>query len=249
METITGFHYRKKPSLPRITVTTDDNFAKSMPNISDTNDLFHPNNNTCRDNNNLMRLDGGFARGKINNYHRNYHSDDSFDESDENFESEPYKFKRQSGKKRSVSESVSNNLSSQREAASIIRASCKNTQYKKKDISPTDVLKNKFKLSLSLHNLNAENERTYDKYHTVHGNFDTSCYEAAGFCLKDKFQNDEKDNLMNESNFKCCCGKRNCATVVPLQQYLEVYFKKMVREFYHLQNNCSYYIYTSGRVL
>lgn len=132
-------------------------------------------------------------------------------------------------KKRSLSEC--RNQSSQKEVPINHRHNNKSTRYKKKDVSPTDVLKNKLKSSLSLHNLNSSNISSYDKYHTVHGNCDTSSNNSPNvFNSHSSIYNGTSVN-QKQTIVKCCCGKVNCATVVPLQQYLETYFIKMVRLF------------------
>lgn len=244
MEIITGVHNirNKLNKPPRITIQPPDdyNLAKSMPDISLNINYFKSNNE-----------DGG------NTFSSN--SDISLDESDDNFEiNQHFLMKRPLIKKRSFSESnsASINLSSQQEVPIQHNfhhyhhhhqpQKSSTTCFKKKDISPSDVLKHKLKSSLSLHNLNASNNNSYDKYHTVHGNCETSSSSSNS---SNVFHDTNTSSFNNKSyyvttedlttsitsrnqknhNIKCCCGKSNCATVVPLQQYLETYFTKMVR--------------------
>ncbi|XP_063926696.1 protein piccolo-like isoform X7 [Zophobas morio] len=101
---------------------------------------------------------------------------------------------------------------------------------KKKGETPGDLLKKnwKFKHSASMHNLKSNivtlaKEENFDNYHTVHGGF--SNIEMFAF----------DDNLNSRTNsteviYKCCCGRRLCEAVVPIQQYLETYFVNKTKE-------------------
>lgn len=291
MESITGLHIRNKSNTPpRITIQPPDdysNIAKSMPDISlsDNNNSHHYYNNNNIDDN-------------IDNVPSNFssNSDISIDECDDNFI-----VYEQIIKKRSYSESISSssnfNQSSRQQDVpshtSNVHHYNKNNQkinttlpcHKKKDISPSDVLKHKLKSSLSLHNLNpSKNNQNYDKYHTVHGNCSkesSSSYlsssssslpstVSSSICssnnnksnvfhintnIKRSYNNKNNNkfdyvttedlttstttrtraslltNQYQYNHVKCCCGNINCATVVPLQEYLETYFTKMVRLF------------------
>ena len=105
---------------------------------------------------------------------------------------------------------------------------------KKKGETPGDLLKKnwKFKHSASMHNLKSNivtlaKEENFDNYHTVHGGF--SNIEMFAF----------DDNLNSRTNsteviYKCCCGRRLCEAVVPIQQYLETYFVNKTVRFRHI---------------
>lgn len=94
---------------------------------------------------------------------------------------------------------------------------------KKHDISPTDILRNKMKQSLSMFDLNAtKTEQKYDNYHTIHGGMKLP-KEITDFTLKNyKNQSDDlhsswvgqKSLVHNNENLlavvKCCCGDPNC---------------------------------------
>ncbi|KYB26072.1 hypothetical protein TcasGA2_TC033953 [Tribolium castaneum] len=91
---------------------------------------------------------------------------------------------------------------------------------KRKGESPTDILKKnwKFKHSASMHNLKSHMTQMtddFDNYHTVHGGFSNLDMYA--------FDNYSRTNS-TEVVYKCCCGRRLCEAVVPIQQYLETYF-------------------------
>ncbi|XP_044261028.1 titin isoform X1 [Tribolium madens] len=91
---------------------------------------------------------------------------------------------------------------------------------KRKGESPTDLLKKnwKFKHSASMHNLKSHMMQMtddFDNYHTVHGGFSNLDMYA--------FDNYSRTNS-TEVVYKCCCGRRLCEAVVPIQQYLETYF-------------------------
>lgn len=126
---------------------------------------------------------------------------------------------------------------------------------KKKDPMPSDILKQSLKVkhSLSMHNLfkdvpKPKTDYPFDIYHTIHG--------QSSFSFKKQFSNDSipldrlknrylygdsvNSSLSNSCNtlnttshpeviYKCCCGGKNCQTVVPIHQYLERYFIKTVR--------------------
>jgi hypothetical protein len=84
----------------------------------------------------------------------------------------------------------------------------------------------KFKHSASMHNLKsnmATDESSFDNYHTIHG----------GFGNIEMFAFDDNLNSRTDSTevaYKCCCGRKLCEAVVPIQQYLETYFvNKTVR--------------------
>lgn len=89
---------------------------------------------------------------------------------------------------------------------------------KRKGETPSDLLrKNWIKHSASMHNLKSQNHVTddFDNYHTVHAGFGNLDMYA--------FDNYSRTNS-TEVVYKCCCGKRLCEAVVPIQQYLETYF-------------------------
>ncbi|RZC40188.1 mediator of RNA polymerase II transcription subunit 26, partial [Asbolus verrucosus] len=98
---------------------------------------------------------------------------------------------------------------------------------RKRDETPSDLLKKSWKIkhSASMHNLKSHvtDESNFDNYHTVHGGFGTI----------EMFAFDDDLNSRTDSNdgvYKCCCGRRVCDAVVPIQQYLETYFvNKTVR--------------------
>lgn len=205
MESITGLHF-SKPSPPRITVDPpEENIAKSMPNILDC--VYE-------------------SPSSATNRSEFCNSDVSGDDSQTIFANQFVNSKR-----RSVSECLPQHYSSQQEVLiTPITQPLKSSPCKKKDISPSDVLKNKLKSSISWNNLHMSNNNPYDKYHTVHGSGHSS-FRNNSPSRKD-FPHDG-DSSSNKTPspvvyFKCCCGKKDCATVVPLHQYLEIYFTKMV---------------------
>lgn len=110
---------------------------------------------------------------------------------------------------------------------------------RKHDISPTDILRNKMKQSLSMFDLNSHKpDDTYDYYHTIHGGMKFP-KDLTEFSLKNYKQKSEVEvlNLSGQNLFennehlvalvKCCCGLTNCQNgrlqVVPItfQQLLE----------------------------
>lgn len=129
---------------------------------------------------------------------------------------------------------------------------------KKHDISPTDILRNKMKQSLSMFDLNAaKNEDSYDTYHTIHGgmklpkhltefslknykgrsdNFDVGGSVSGSWAGPKNFDNDDLLALV-----KCCCGRVDCdrgnLSVVPItfEKLLEANLcVNMVRLFFFL---------------
>jgi serine/threonine protein kinase len=99
---------------------------------------------------------------------------------------------------------------------------------KKKGETPKELLKKnwKFKHSASMHNLKsnmATDESSFDNYHTIHG----------GFGNIEMFAFDDNLNSRTDSTevaYKCCCGRKLCDAVVPIQQYLETYFVNKTKE-------------------
>jgi hypothetical protein len=99
---------------------------------------------------------------------------------------------------------------------------------KKKGETPKELLKKnwKFKHSASMHNLKsnmATDESSFDNYHTIHG----------GFGNIEMFAFDDNLNSRTDSTevaYKCCCGRKLCEAVVPIQQYLETYFVNKTKE-------------------
>lgn len=111
---------------------------------------------------------------------------------------------------------------------------------KKHDISPTDILRNKMKQSLSMFDLNAsKSEDSYDYYHTIHGgmkfpkdltDFTLKNYKNQSTTLNSSWAG-QKSECQNNENLvalvKCCCGDPSCQNgrlqVVPItfQQLLD----------------------------
>lgn len=115
---------------------------------------------------------------------------------------------------------------------------------RKVTINPSDILKNKLKQSVSMHNLFSIPTKQYNNYHTVHSStnlccdfpitrynsFDSLNQATASF---KKLKSDRKKVVI----YKCCCGMSRCKAVVPIQQYLETYFDKRVSEVIHTKKH------------
>ncbi|VEN47518.1 unnamed protein product [Callosobruchus maculatus] len=121
---------------------------------------------------------------------------------------------------------------------------------KKKDDSPSDLLRRNWKVkhSTSMHNLPRTKplEPSFDNYYTVHGerhfsyhypdfnpffaparlNYYGALEAASGLCLPPA----------PEVVYKCCCGGLNCKTVVPIHEYLETYFVRREETFEEMLN-------------
>lgn len=142
---------------------------------------------------------------------------------------------------------------------------------KKKDISPSELLRNKLKQSISMHNLYRAEEKqkkTFDNYHTFHGELDYdlkttttakrnsvgTIRECRGFDETNAKQKryDRIREISRDFNAtvivmrKCCCGDLDCDTVVPLQHYLETYFRNTVRTFTRIKNKKKHPKYARG---
>lgn len=108
------------------------------------------------------------------------------------------------------------------------KQSRKRKKKNKRDETPSDMLKKNWKIkhSTSMQNLKsqitASNDGSFNNYHTVHGSL-APC----------KFFAFDRNSCTTNSEviYKCCCGRRFCEAVVPIQQYLETYFiQETVRE-------------------
>ncbi|KAK5638044.1 hypothetical protein RI129_012339 [Pyrocoelia pectoralis] len=103
-----------------------------------------------------------------------------------------------------------------------------NRRPKKTDISPSDILKRKLKQSVSLHDLDDSTRDDYG-YHTIHTSMNIPFHVS-------EFYNYKNDDNLNHTHstviMKCCCGKSQCGSVVPINVYLETYCTKMVRNLW-----------------
>lgn len=93
--------------------------------------------------------------------------------------------------------------------------------------TPADILKDKLKQSVSMHDLSSEvrSVMSRDNYHTVHASSDLG---ASVRVVRGRFG--ARSERKKEVVYKCCCGTTRCKTVVPIQQYLETYFDKRVSD-------------------
>nr|CAI5839482.1 unnamed protein product [Callosobruchus analis] len=134
---------------------------------------------------------------------------------------------------------------------------------KKKDDSPSDLLRRNWKVkhSTSMHNLPRTKplETAFDNYYTVHGEGHFSYHYPSGNprCALPDFNPFFAPARLNyygaleaasglhlpsaslpapEVVYKCCCGGMNCKTVVPIHEYLETYFVRREETFEEMLN-------------
>lgn len=103
----------------------------------------------------------------------------------------------------------------------------------KKSCSPSDLLKNKLKQSLSMQNLHSNTKKEcFDpssSYHTVHSPDDLPA-EVVAFLRRDSPITIPVTVSSTSSLARCCCGLADCRrNNLSITEFLETYFERVVR--------------------